>query len=171
MSVVTQADLSNCDMTDTMLDYVVLRGANLRGSIAVNANFIRSDMGEIDATDVDFTDAIIDKVRTPVCSAPPWGEAQGQIWRGGCILDASVRVSRAPALDTRLGGTAPTSPALALCRGALACERRQSCRPTLHLTNAWDSSFASAPKGEPLARETALKPDETLLSRAPRFFA
>ena len=63
-------------MTDTMLDYVVLRGANLRGSIAVNANFIRSDMGEIDATDVDFTDAIIDKVRTPVCSAPPWGEAE-----------------------------------------------------------------------------------------------
>ena len=71
----TQADLSNCDMTDTMLDYVVLRGANLRGSIAVNANFIRSDMGEIDATDVDFTDAIIDKVRTPVCSAPH-GERQ-----------------------------------------------------------------------------------------------
>jgi hypothetical protein len=62
-----QADLSNCDMTDAMLDYVVLRGANMRGSIAVNANFIRSDMGEIDATDADFTDAIIDKVCTSVC--------------------------------------------------------------------------------------------------------
>ena len=69
----TQADLSNCDMTDTMLDYVVLRGANLRGSIAVNANFIRSDLGEIDATDADFTDAIIDKVLSLRARKPLWG--------------------------------------------------------------------------------------------------
>jgi len=60
-SVMYKANLSNCDMSDTMLDYVVLRGANMRGSILTNANFIRSDLGDTDITDADFTEAIIDK--------------------------------------------------------------------------------------------------------------
>jgi uncharacterized protein YjbI with pentapeptide repeats len=61
-----KANLSNCDMTDTMLDYVVLRGADMRGSIFKNANFIRSDLGETDVTDADFTEAIIDKVKDQI---------------------------------------------------------------------------------------------------------
>lgn len=69
-SVMYKANLSNCDMTDTMMDYVVLRGANLRGSILTNANFIRSDLGETEITDADFTDAIIDKYQLKyLCAA------------------------------------------------------------------------------------------------------
>eukprot|EP00238_Polyblepharides_amylifera_P011524 CAMPEP_0196580832 /NCGR_PEP_ID=MMETSP1081-20130531/30904_1 /TAXON_ID=36882 /ORGANISM="Pyramimonas amylifera, Strain CCMP720" /LENGTH=186 /DNA_ID=CAMNT_0041900833 /DNA_START=354 /DNA_END=914 /DNA_ORIENTATION=- len=60
-SVMYKANLSGADLTDTMMDYVVLRGANMRGSLLINTNFIRSDLGEVDATDADFTDAIIDK--------------------------------------------------------------------------------------------------------------
>lgn len=69
-SVMYKANLSNCDMTDTMMDYVVLRGANLRGSILTNANFVRSDLGDTEITDADFTDAIIDRYQLKyLCSA------------------------------------------------------------------------------------------------------
>ena len=35
--------------------------ASTRGVIATNANFTRSDLGECDVTDADFTEAVIDR--------------------------------------------------------------------------------------------------------------
>lgn len=55
-----QANLRGVDATGAFFDYALLRGADVRGSIFESANFIRADMGEMDVTDADFTDALID---------------------------------------------------------------------------------------------------------------
>lgn len=48
-------------MQNVFMDYVVLRGSNLRNVIASSANFVRSDLGDCDVTNADFTEAVIDK--------------------------------------------------------------------------------------------------------------
>ena len=48
-------------MQNAFLDHVVPRGSNFRGVIAAGANFVRSDLGECDVTDADFTEAVIDR--------------------------------------------------------------------------------------------------------------
>ena len=60
-AVMPGVNLEGADMSNSFLDYVVLRGANMRGVIAREANFVRSDLGDCDVTNADFTEAVIDR--------------------------------------------------------------------------------------------------------------
>jgi uncharacterized protein YjbI with pentapeptide repeats len=60
-AIMPNVSFEGSDMRSAFLDYVVLRGSNFRGVIATNANFTRSDLGECDVTDADFTEAVIDR--------------------------------------------------------------------------------------------------------------
>lgn len=60
-AVMPGVNFEGSDMQNAFLDYVVLRGSNFRGVIAAGANFVRSDLGECDVTDADFTEAVIDR--------------------------------------------------------------------------------------------------------------
>jgi uncharacterized protein YjbI with pentapeptide repeats len=60
-AIMPGVNLEGADMQNAFLDYVVLRGSNMRGVIAAGANFIRSDLGEVDVTDADFSEAVIDR--------------------------------------------------------------------------------------------------------------
>lgn len=60
-AIMPGVNFEGSDMQSAFLDYVVLRGSNFRGVIATNANFTRSDLGECDVTDADFTEAVIDR--------------------------------------------------------------------------------------------------------------
>lgn len=60
-AILYRSNLSGVDASDAMFDYALLRGVNARGSLFMNANFVRADMGDMDVTDADFTDAIVDK--------------------------------------------------------------------------------------------------------------
>ena len=60
-AVMPGVNLEGADMSNSFLDYVVLRGSNMRGVIAREANFVRSDLGDCDVTDADFTEAVIDR--------------------------------------------------------------------------------------------------------------
>ena len=60
-AIMPGVNLEGSDMQNAFLDYVVLRGANMRGVIASGANFVRSDLGDVDVTNADFTEAEIDR--------------------------------------------------------------------------------------------------------------
>ena len=60
-AIMPGVNFEGSDMQNAFLDYVVLRGSNFRGVIAAGANFVRSDLGECDVTDADFTEAVIDR--------------------------------------------------------------------------------------------------------------
>ena len=65
-----KARLARGDYTDAMFDYVVLRGADMHDSVFANANFIRSDLGEVDVTNADFSEALIDRYqRLSMCES------------------------------------------------------------------------------------------------------
>ena len=55
------ADVHGSDVSNVLFDYVLLRGANFEDAVAVGANFIRSDMGEMKIKNADFTEAVIDR--------------------------------------------------------------------------------------------------------------
>ena len=60
-AIMPGVNLEGADMSNSFLDYVVLRGSNMRGVIAREANFVRSDLGDCDVTNADFTEAVIDR--------------------------------------------------------------------------------------------------------------
>jgi uncharacterized protein YjbI with pentapeptide repeats len=70
-AVLYRADLSNSDLTNAFLDYTVLRDVNASGAVFVGANFVRSaDMGSMNVTGADFTDAVIDRYQVQaMCDA------------------------------------------------------------------------------------------------------
>ena len=61
------ADVHGSDVSNVLFDYVLLRGANFEDAVAVGANFIRSDMGEMKIKNADFTEAVIDRYRFSLC--------------------------------------------------------------------------------------------------------
>ena len=81
------------DMQSAFLDYVVLRGSNFRGVIATNANFTRSDLGECDVTDADFTEAVIDRYQAIGLCDDRLGDEQ--VHRGGHPREPRVRLPEA----------------------------------------------------------------------------
>lgn len=60
-SIMPNADVHGSDVSNVLFDYVLLRGANFEDAVAVGANFIRSDMGEMKIKNADFTEAVIDR--------------------------------------------------------------------------------------------------------------
>ena len=60
-AVMPGVNLEGSDMQNAFLDYVVLRGSNMRNVIAKEANFVRSDLGDCDVTNADFTEAVVDR--------------------------------------------------------------------------------------------------------------
>ena len=60
-AIMPNADLHGSDVSNVLFDYVLLRGANFEDAVAVGANFIRSDMGEMKIKNADFTEAVIDR--------------------------------------------------------------------------------------------------------------
>lgn len=60
-AIMPNVNFEGSDMQSAFLDYVVLRGANFRNVIATNANFTRSDLGDVDVTNADFTEAVVDR--------------------------------------------------------------------------------------------------------------
>mmetsp|Transcript_17585 Transcript_17585/g.57463 ORF Transcript_17585/g.57463 Transcript_17585/m.57463 type:complete len:239 (-) Transcript_17585:68-784(-) len=60
-AVLYKASMANADLTSAFFDYAVMRGVDLHGSILAGATFIRSDLGDVNAIDADFTDALIDR--------------------------------------------------------------------------------------------------------------
>ena len=81
-------------MQSAFLDYVVLRELrSFRGVIATNANFTRSDLGECDVTDADFTEAVIDPVPGDRAVRDRLGDEQ--VHRGGHPREPRVRLPEA----------------------------------------------------------------------------
>jgi hypothetical protein len=60
-AIMPGVNFEGSDMQNAFLDYVVLRGSNFRGVVATGANFVRSDLGDCDVTDADFSEAVIDR--------------------------------------------------------------------------------------------------------------
>ena len=60
-AIMPNADVHGSDVSNVLFDYVLLRGANFEDAVAVGANFIRSDMGEMKIKNADFTEAVIDR--------------------------------------------------------------------------------------------------------------
>ena len=60
-AVMPGVNLEGSDMQNVFMDYVVLRGSNMRNVIASGANFVRSDLGDCDVTNADFSEAVIDR--------------------------------------------------------------------------------------------------------------
>ena len=60
-AIMPNADMHGSDVSNVLFDYVLLRGANFEDAVAVGANFIRSDMGEMKIKNADFTEAVIDR--------------------------------------------------------------------------------------------------------------
>ena len=95
-AVLYKADLSGADASNAFFDYTVLRGASVRGAVLAGANFVRADMGEMDAEDADFTDAIIDKYQVgSLCEGTARGRnpATGVDTRASLGCDALQRYS------------------------------------------------------------------------------
>jgi uncharacterized protein YjbI with pentapeptide repeats len=57
-------DARDADFSDAMFDYALLRGSDFTNSVFVGANFVRADLGEVVATNADFTEAVIDRYQT-----------------------------------------------------------------------------------------------------------
>jgi len=60
-AIMPNADVHGSDVSNVLFDYVLLRGANFENAVAVGANFIRSDMGEMKVKNADFSEAVIDR--------------------------------------------------------------------------------------------------------------
>lgn len=63
-AVMPGVDARDADFSDAMFDYALLRGSDFTNSVFVGANFVRADLGEVVATNADFTEAVIDRYQT-----------------------------------------------------------------------------------------------------------
>jgi len=60
-AIMPGVNFSGVDATNGFFDYALLRGADMSNSVMAGSNFVRADLGEVNATNADFTEAVIDR--------------------------------------------------------------------------------------------------------------
>jgi uncharacterized protein YjbI with pentapeptide repeats len=60
-AIMAGVNFSGVDATNGFFDYALLRGADMSNSVMAGSNFVRADLGEVNATNADFTEAVIDR--------------------------------------------------------------------------------------------------------------